>query len=817
MNEAVDLEGSIPTSLDLVGSTFRHYRIVEKIGEGGMGEVYRATDTRLGRDVAIKILPEDFTRDSERLARFEREAQVLASLNHPNIATIYEIEETEDTRFLVLELLEGATLRSMMETGGLPLNTVIRLAAQIAAGLAKAHEAGIVHRDLKPDNLMLTDDGFIKILDFGLAKAFEKPEGGNSAMPTAPDLDTKPGRIMGTANYMSPEQARGAEVDYRSDQFSFGSVLFEMATGACAFGGETDADTLVAIMRQEPERPEDFEARVPAPLRSIIERCLAKDSRDRYESTRELARALRHLKALFWEIIESEMTETERPKTPKKKRLLSVVFAVLVVLAMTVPAVLWWQTTDKPGKEGMAPGEITASIAVLPLENQGPADEEYFADGMTDALITHLSKIEALKVISRTSTLRYKGSGKSLPEIAQELGVETVLTGSVLHAGNRVRISTLLTEAATDRNLWAEEYEQAVADILSLQSEVARAIADAVKVEVSPEVAARIADSRKINLEAHEAYLKGLAASDEASWARSTQRDAIHSAIGHYQRAIELEPGWAEAHSRLANSYRSLAAVSGPDVQAEYYPKAKEAALRALELDDSEARAHRVLGYIALHREWDWDAAERYYERAIELDPNGSNWAFARFLSFAGRFDEAWERYARARARNPEKSNIHLQVGWAYLIAGRTSDAESIAQFLLETFPNSNRGYLAFGSVCLFTSRYDEAVTFYEKARSPAGPRMPSLTAQLLPLALAKAGRVDEARQMVGELEASGLTWFPELYWVLGEQEKAMAQIEAAFAARRDILIGLRTSIEYESFMENPRFREIMEKIGFPY
>ncbi len=500
--EAVDLEGSIPTSLDFLGRTLGRYRIIDKIGEGGMGEVYRATDTDLGRDVAIKVLPEGFTRDPERMARFKREAQVLASLNHPNIATIHGIEETEGIRYLVLELVGGETLRSRLEKGPVQLKAVVRLAAQIAEGLAKAHEAGIVHRDLKPDNLMLTDEGFIKILDFGLAKTTVELDDRDSVMPTKPDLKTEPGRVMGTTSYMSPEQARGEALDHRSDQFAFGSVLYEMATGTRAFGGPTDADTLVAIMRLEPERPEDFDARVPQPLRWIIERCLAKDPVDRYDSTRDLAHDLRNLGERLREIDGSKTEGTTPPPTRKTRS--RVLGAALLGLAVAATATLWWQKQDRTGVDTAAPIGVTApdrhasaresaSIAVLPLENLGPGDKEYFADGMTDALITHLSKIEALKVISRTSVMRYKGSQKSLPEIARELGVETVLTGSILHAGGRVRISTQLIEADTDRNLWAESYAQDLGDILALQSEVARAIAGAVKVEVDPDEEARIA------------------------------------------------------------------------------------------------------------------------------------------------------------------------------------------------------------------------------------------------------------------------------------------------------------------------------------
>ena len=811
--EAVDLEGLIPTSLDLLGRTLGRYRIIEKIGEGGMGEVYRATDTRLGRDVAIKILPEGFTRDPERLARFEREARVLASLNHPNVATIHGLEEAEGTRYLVLELVDGVTLRSKLVEGALPIKTLVRLAAQIAEGLAKAHAAGIVHRDLKPDNLMLTDDDFIKILDFGLAKAAVEPDDRGSVMPTEPDVKTEPGRIMGTASYMSPEQGRGEALDHRSDQFSFGSVLYEMATGTRAFDEPTDADTLVAIMRSEPERPEDFDARVPQPLRWIIERCLAKDPVDRYDSTRDLARDLRNLSERLREIDDSESEEaTPPPRRYKRLRVLGAAFLGLVLIATVV---LWQQSHERVRDEVAAPAAATASIAVLPLENLGPAQQEYFADGMTDALITHLSKIEALKVISRTSVMRYKGSQKSLPEIAHELGVETVLTGSVLHAGDRVRISTQLTEADTDRNLWAESYEQDLGDILALQSEVARAIAGAVKVEVDPDEEARIASSRTVDPEAHEAYLRGLADLEEASRGGPYRRDSIRASFGHLQRAIELEPEWAEPHAKLAHAYRWLAGLGGVDPQAEFYPKSKAAALRALELDDTVAEAHFTLSYVLLHHEWDWAAAEQAILRAVELDPNQSSWGYARFLRLAGRYEEAVEQYTRAWERFPTSPGRRYRLGYSYLCAGRPAEAEAEARRLLEVAPESQYGHKLLGITFLHTSRYEDAVTAFEEIRDDLARN--HWEVGLIPYARAKAGDLEEAREMLNDLEASGFDyWYPRLYLALGEEDKAMAKIEEAFAVRRDVLLTIQCSPEYERFMEIPRFREIVEAIGFP-
>ncbi len=780
-----------------------------------MGEVYRAFDTRLGRDVAIKILPKAFTRDPERLARFEREARVLASLNHPNIATIHGVEEAGGIRYLVLEFVDGVTLRSKLDGGALPKKTLVRLAAQIAAGLAKAHAAGIVHRDLKPDNLMITEDGFIKILDFGLAKAIDEPNEPSPLTPAAEAVKTATGRIMGTSSYMSPEQARGEVLDHRSDQFSFGSVLHEMAAGVRAFARPTDADTLVAIMRSEPERPEDFDARVPQPLREIIGRCLSKQPADRYESTSDLAHDLRGLIERLSEV-DGSTSKGTRPLPKRKKRLMAAGAAVTVVAVMAT-TFLWRQSEDRREGERVAPVGTTASIAVLPLENLGPAQEEYFADGLTDALITHLAKIKALKVISRSSVMRYRDTEMSVYEIASELGVETVLTGTVLHAGDRVRISTQLTDAASGRSLWAESYERDLGDILELQGQVARAIAGAVKVEVSAEEEARIVTAKNIDPEAHEAYLMGLADLEAAFHGEAYGWDLFRAAVGHFQQAIEIEPEWGEPYAEIAGAYDWLSAFGGPDVQAEFYPKAKQTALEALALDDTLSKAHSVLGDVLLAREWDWAAAEQANQRALELDPNHASWDYARFLRYAGRYQEAIEQYTRARERYPTSPLLRFRVGRIQLCAGRSEEAETEAERLIEDFPESDHGYYLLGLTYFATSRYEEAATILERARDEVAPWMPLFRSQVLPLALVKAGHVEEARRILRELETSGLDyWLADLYVALGEEDKAMDQIEAAFAVRRDVLLTIRCSPEFEQLMKIPRFREIIDAIGFP-
>jgi len=813
IREVVDPGDSMPTHLDLVGRTLGQYRVVEKIGEGGMGEVFKARDTRLGREVAIKILPEVFTRDSERLARFEREARVLASLNHPNIATLFGIEEFEGVRFLVLELVRGQSLASILARGPLPPESAARLAVQIADGLAKAHEAEIVHRDLKPDNLMMTDDGLLKILDFGLATAGLAPDDLKSEMATEAILKTEAGRVLGTTAYMSPEQVRGEALDHRSDQFAFGSVLYEMLTGRRAFSGSTAADTMVAILGSEPDPPEGYATRAPASLRSIIDRCLSKNPAGRYVSTRDLARDLRDVKKGLAD--QKQQADVGRPQPARRHRWRSwATIAAFVVLAAA--ASVWWQTGD--GQEdnvAAPPSGVGASIAVLPLENLGSDDQEYFADGMTDALITHLSKIKSLKVISRTSVQRYKGSRLSLPEIARELGVDKVLTGSVLHAGGQVRISTQLIEAGTDRNLWAESYEKDIDDILALQGEVAWSIARAVEVEVDPEVEHRIASSRMVDPDAYQAYLRGLAEIQKATSGLDSSGDTLEAAVSYFQQAIDLEPGWAEPYAGLGGVYFWLASTGGPDTQAEFYPLARDAASRAIELDPTVAKAHATLGHVKLVRDWDWAGAEWSLRRAFELDPNESSWDYGRFLYKAGRYDEAIAMQTRARERSPASVLLARQLGAVYLCAGRPEEAERLATEIIDAHPESPDGYSLLASTFFNTGKYDESIATYEVIQGGAFTISPQGASEY-GRALAMSGRVDEAQQVLRELEERGFDWMPWLYVALGEDEKAMQQIEAAFEVRRDVLLFMGCISEDNPLWEKPRFREIYEAIGFP-
>ena len=569
--------------------TFGHYEVLDKLGSGGMGEVYRAKDLELGREVAIKVLRKEIASEPEGLKRFEREARTASALNHPNIATIYHIGEHEGTRYIVMELVEGQTLRELLSEGPLSTKKTLALAKQIIAGLAKAHGAGIVHRDLKPENFMVTEDGLIKILDFGLAKLIPQGSAIDPEMATVTKA-TRQGTLLGTVQYMSSEQAAGRAVDYRSDQFAFGSILYEMLTGRLAFGKETVPQTLAAII-EEPEPISKLNDEAPDQLLAVVEHCLKKEPERRYDETKELAAEL-----------ESVPDTTSLSRRTRRRVLWMAAAAlsafVVSALGLNVLGLRDWVSSR------LTPAPID-SIAVLPLQNlSGDPEQEYFADGMTEALMTDLAKIGALKVISRRSVMRYKGSDKPLVEIAEELDVDAIVEGSVLRIGERVRIAAQLIDPETNQALWADSYERDLQDVLLLQSEVAQAIAAEIQVAVTPEESERLASARPVNPEAHEAYLKGM-----FHWQRLTPAD-LEAALAYFDLALEKDPDYALAYAGIGQVWGGRR-QRGDVPSGEATPMEKAAVLKALELDDSLAEAHHALALHETWGEWDWPSGER--------------------------------------------------------------------------------------------------------------------------------------------------------------------------------------------------------------
>ncbi len=789
-----------------VGSRLGPYEILSPLGAGGMGEVYRARDTRLGREVAVKVLPAGVSSDPERLKRFEKEARSASSLNHPNIVTVYDIGESSGTSWIAMELVEGETLREMLVAGPLPMTRLLPIAAQAADGLAKAHGAGIVHRDLKPENVMVTTDGFVKILDFGLAK-LTQPEvtSGATAAPTASG-GTEPGIVLGTLGYMAPEQVRGEAADPRSDIFAFGAVLYEMLTGRRAFQGASAADTLSAILRDEPEIGATQGAASPA-LEHIVRRCLEKSPQERFQSARDLAFALRESAGT------SSTPQSVSLPVPRSRTILGMRLAGGLVLLAALVAVNVGGLRERLFGAG-GPARIR-SLAVLPLDNLSrDPEQEYFVDGMTEELIADVSQISALRVISRTSVMEYRGAKKPLPEIARALNVDALVEGSVLRSGNRVRITAQLIEAKSDRHLWAKSYERDLKDVLALQSEVARAIAREIRAKLTPQEQARLETTHPIDPKALEAYLQGRFFLDQQS------EESLQKAFDSFQKALKIEPGYAGPYAGLA-SYYAILPFHSQSSPAQVFPKARAAAQHAVELDENLAEAHASLAYIRAYYEWDWAAAEREFRRAIELRPSyaDAHFSYSRFLAASGRPEESLAEIRRAEELDPLESSLKANTALLSYFGGRYDQALKELLELKRLEPKLPLVHWGIGLVDEQKGLYKEAIASLQQATS--------LSASLnfkssLAHAFAVAGRRDEARAILGEMEErSRRAYVPSYFFALvhaglEDKDRAFEWLERAYQERSTVLAYLQLDPRIANLRGDPRFSDLLRRVGRP-
>jgi serine/threonine protein kinase/Flp pilus assembly protein TadD len=786
-----------------VGSELSHFRILAEIGAGGMGIVYRAEDLRLGREVALKVLPPRALADPMRRARFLREARAASALNHPSIVTIYEIGSERGVDFIAMELLEGQTLRDALRTGALPASVAIGHGADIARGLAAAHEKGIVHRDLKPENLFVGKEGRVKILDFGLAKQFH--EGETRGEASDPTRISESGAILGTVGYMSPEQARGREADHRSDLFSLGAILYEMLTGRRAFRGDSVVETLHAILNQDPPALSGSGTSYPAGLDRIVANCLAKEPAQRFQSARDFALAL--------EAVSSAPTLAPAPRSSWRRQ--AALPLGLAAVALVIAALV---SLDVGGRRrpagGPAGASAISSIAVLPLQNlSGDAEQEYFADGMTDALIGNLAKVGALRVISRTSSMRYKATKSSLPQIAQELNVDAVVEGSVLRSGRRVRINARLSHAPTDRSLWSESYERDLHDVLALQRELAEAITRQIRVTLTQEERARIAIAPAVDPDVYEAYLKG-----RHHLARRTEEDA-RTAVRYFKDALGRDPRYAPAYAGLSSCYTLLSSVLIGRPPNETRPLAEAAAQRALEIDDGLAEAHASLAILRLFN-WDWTGAELGFRRAIRLNPSltEAHTGLSQNLIARGRFDEALSEARRAEEIDPLWPRTGDQVGYVLLNARRYDEAIRQYRSVLAREPNYTSARWFLGVSLAESSRFDEAIAELEAAVGNSG-RSPVVLASLGAV-YARSGRRAEAVAIRDELTALEKrayvtpAAFVLLYAALGDKDRAFEWLETAVRERTNVTTFLAVFPPLDPLRSDPRFQELLKRIG---
>ncbi len=766
------------------------YAIISELGKGGMGVVYKAEDTKLERKVALKFLPPELTEDLEARERFVREAKAAAALSHNHICTVYEIGEEENRLFIAMECIEGESLRQKILRGPLPHAEALDIAIQVAGGLAEAHKKKIIHRDIKPGNIMLTEKGAAKVMDFGLAKALGR------------SLITKEARTMGTVAYMSPEQARGHPVDYRTDIWSLGVVLYEMLTGTLPFKGEYDQSIIHSILNREPEPVSKHRKDLPRGLEQVVGRSLAKDRAGRYQSMEELLEDLRAVAEGLKPLKAKMGLFRGRILGLKKSYAYAGLGGVIVIFALALFFSL--------RQHGLA----FDSIAVLPFENlSGDPQQEYFSDGMHEALITGLGELGGLKrVIARSSMMRFKGSNTPLKKIAQELRVAALITGAVLRSGDRVRISAQLIDPATDAQLWAHSYERDVSDVLSLQNEIVSAVTREVKVKLTPQEETRLASARKVIPQAYEAYLMGL-----SHWYKLTRPD-LDSALQYFELALEKDPNYAQAYAGIAGVWVGRQ-QQGFVPTLEAAPRAKAAAAKALELDGTLAEVHYTLAGIRTWTDWDWEGGEAEYRRAIELNPNypDPRTGLSHLLNILGRPEEAMAQIERALELDPLNALFRGFYAMDLMYARRYDDAIALLRDTLKNSPNDPVALSTLRSAYHMKHMYAEALEAWKASYAARGDHEAE---EALARGFKEAGYQGALRHVAEMLVARSATAYVTpwqigtLYTRAGRNDEALDWLEKAFQAHDPNMPYLSVDPIFDALRGNPRFQALLRRMN---
>ena len=768
-----------------------------------MGDVYRARDTRLDRLVAVKVLPERVAHDSEARLRFEREAKAVAALTHPNILAIHDYGSEEGAAYSVTELLEGQTLRQRIVEGPIPWRKAAEIAAEIADGLAAAHAKGIVHRDLKPDNIFLTSEGRVKILDFGIAQLMrpEQPQEDldTSELPTAP-LKTDPHTVVGTAGYMAPEQLRGEQVDQTTDIFSLGALLYEMITGRPAFIRATVIDSLSAILTDTPDVFSASERVIPYELARVIQRCLEKKRTERFQSARDLAFALRALG--------TSSLSFEAPAERRRRMWIWGGIALLLITLVTILAIR--RATESPGQADfprrLGSSSPRSSIAILPFVNAtGDRDAEYLSDGITETLINKLAQVPGLRVMSRTSVFHFKGKPANPVSVGKELRVRTVVVGRIETIGDRLVISAELVDANDNALIWGNRYQTARSDLFTVEEAIAAEIARMLRLQLTAPQQERLTRRATEDPRAYELYLKG-----RFQW-NKRNAEGIYRAIELFNEAIGIDPQYALAYAGLADCYNLLDIWANLPTS-ETFPRAKAAAQKALSIDDQLAEAHTSLAYAIHTYEWDWAAAEREYQRALALNPNyatARQW-YAEFLTATGRFDLAQVQGEKALELDPMSPIINAVVAWNLTMARRYDAAIEQGRRTTQLFPDFMPGHAYLGLAQLEARRPRDAIASLERARKNLDI---AVVRTWLARAHLAAGERPAAERLLKELGTGGdylpPYYMAALYAQLGHRDQAFKELERALHERSGALVWLRVDPAFDPLRNDPRFDRI--------